>query len=263
MDNISAPVPRPDIPVPKVVFERFSAWFGGVQALREVNLAVLPRERLALIGYAGSGKTTLLRSLNRLHDLTPHYRKEGRILLDGQDLHGPGIDVVSLRRRIGLVSATAGPLPGSVFDSIALPLRMAGEQRLSRIQEQVELGLQRAFLWDDVKDRLQEPVFHLSPGKQRQLALARALAFDPEIVLLDEPAAGLDYVAATLLEDVLDELKAKSTIVFATNDTKQAARASDRTAFFRNGELVEWGPTRQLFTHPAKTLTNNFITERF
>jgi phosphate transport system ATP-binding protein len=263
MDNRNPTDSSPAGSIPQVAFEHFSAWFGHTPALQDVNLEVHPHERLALIGYAGSGKTTLLRSLNRLHDLTPHFRKDGRILLDGQDLHGPGIDVVSLRRRIGLVSATAGPLPGSVFDSIALPLRMAGEQRLSRIQEQVELGLQRAFLWDDLKDRLQEPAFHLSPGKQRQLVLARALAFEPEIVLLDEPAAGLDYVALTLLEDVLDELKAKLTIVFATNDTKQAARASDRTAFFQKGELVEWGPTRQIFTHPANALTNNFITERF
>jgi phosphate transport system ATP-binding protein len=260
---MNTPTPNSANALPKVVFEQYSAWHGKIPALRDVNLKVFAGERLAIIGPAGSGKTTLLRSLNRWHDLIPDFRHQGRILIDGQDIFSHEVDVALLRQRIGMVSAAVMPLPGSIYDNIALAIQMAGERDPGRIRALVESGLKGAFLWDEVKDRLQASAWQLSPGNQRRLNLARALALDPEVLLLDEPCAGLDNLAATALEDTLEELKSKLVVAFATNDIKQAARASDRTAFFLHGELVEWGETWQVFTQPAKALTADFIMERF
>ena len=248
---------------PKAAFRQFSAWFNEKPVLKEIDLEIGPVGRLALIGPANSGKTTLLRSLNRLLDLTPGFRKAGAIFLDGQDIFDPKAEVASLRRRVGLVSSASVSLPGSVFDNIALALKLAGERRSSRLVDAVEQSLGKVWLWEELKDHLEEPALHLPTGVLRRLALARALAFEPEMLLLDEPCSGLDYVSATLLEDVLEQLSAHCPVVFATNDIKQAARASDQTAFLLSGKLVEVGPAQKIFTKPTQSLTSDFITERF
>jgi phosphate transport system ATP-binding protein len=248
---------------PKVVFSHFSVWFGGIQALQDIQLEAFRGQRLALLGAAGSGKSTLLRSLNRRNDLTPGYRHQGSIRLDNQDIFNPKLDTATLRRRIGLVSTPAAILPGSIFDNVAIALRMAGEQNKQRIYEKVQAGLTQAHVWDRVKDQLQRPASNLTTSVILQLSLARTLVLEPEVLLLDEPGAGLDNLAVTMLEDVLEDLKETNAILIATNDLKQAARASDRTAFLHRGELVESGPTRQLFTQPHSEITFNFITERF
>lgn len=255
--------PTPESRAPKVVFDQYSAWFGGQQVLREICLPAFAGERLAVIGPAGSGKTTLLRSLNRLHDLTPEFRHQGRILLDQEDIFHRHMNAASLRQRVALMSPPWMPLPGSIFDNVALALKMAGEHDKQRICRQVETGLKGARLWEQLKDRLDHPAIHLSSGMVRRLGLARSLALDPEVLLIDEPCAGQDNVSATVFEDTLDELKSNLTIIFATNDPRHAARGSDRTAVILKGELIEWGTTRQIFTQPARSETNDFITERF
>ena len=260
---MNAPNPAAGPPEPVVVFHQFSAWFGENPALRQVDLAVYPRERLSLIGPAGSGKTTLLRSLTRLHDLTPRFTHQGIIRLHGQDIFAAAMDVTWLRRQVGYVSSPSTPLPGSVFDNLAIPLRLAGEHEATVLHEKVVQGLQSAFLWEDLKDRLREPALGLNSGAQRRLALARALVFDPAVLLLDDPCAGLDNVTASIFEDVLQEISARRAVVFATHDSKEAARASERTAFLSQGQLIECGATRQVFLQPAQRLTLDFITERF
>jgi phosphate transport system ATP-binding protein len=248
---------------PKVRYDQFSAWYGDKPALRQVTLEVFIGQRLAIIGPAGSGKTTLLHSLNRLPDAASGFKHRGQILLDGQDIFAATVDLSELRRRIGLISTPAIVLPVSIFENIALPLRMAGEHRYDRLYQRVESSLQQARLWDEVKNQLNQNAQHLPMGLVKRLSLARALALEPEVLLFDEPASGLDNMTATLFEDVVQELSPNRAIVYATNDIRQAARASDRTAFFLRGELVECAPTRQLFTHPAQPATHDFITERF
>lgn len=248
---------------PKVVIDHLSAWFGATPALQAISLNIYPFERLAIIGPAGSGKSTLLRCLNRLNDLTPGFRSQGQVFLDGQELLTSPVDVAQLRRKIALVNTDPTPLPGTVFDNIAIALKMAGVRAPAQIDERVETGLRNVFLWDEVKDRLHDPALHLTNEKRKRLSLARALALEPEILLLDEPCASLDNVSATRFEDSLEELKQRYTIVMATNDIKQAARASDKTAFFLKGELVEWNSTRKFFTQPDQRRSHAFITERF
>ncbi len=248
---------------PAVVFCGFSVWFGEKQALQDIQLSACRGQRLALIGAAGSGKSTLLRSLNRSNDMIPGYRCQGSVLLNNWDIHDPRVDVAALRRRVGLVGTPAAVLPGSIFDNVALALKMSGEHSKQRIFEKVQGGLMKVQIWDRVKDRLQESAAGLTTSMILQLSLARTLVLEPEVLLLDEPGAGLDHQVVTMLEDLLEDLKETHTILMATNDLKQAARASDRTAFFQCGSLVECGPTRLLFTRPQSEITCNFITERF
>ena len=248
---------------PKIVVEDFSAFFGSVTALKHVNLNVYPRERLAIIGPATSGKTTLLRSLNRLNDLEWTFSRRGRILLDGRDIYDRDTYVPALRRRLGTVFAVPTPLPWSVYENIAFGPRLAGERARGGLDQIVERSLKGAFLWDEVKDRLREQATNLSGGQQQRLCLARVLALEPEVLLLDEPCSGLDPVSTAKIEDALAELKTRYSIVLVTNNTKQAARASDRTAFFLMGELIECGPTEQLFTNPAHGRTSDYITGHF
>jgi phosphate transport system ATP-binding protein len=248
---------------PKIRVENFSASFGDRQVLRNLSLDICPRERLAIIGPASGGKTTFLRSLNRLNDLSAAFRKSGRILLDGHDIYEPGVDVPALRRRIGMVYAVPIPLPWSIYDNLAYGPRLAGIEKRSRLDEIVENCLRSAFLWDEVKDRLREQATNLSGGQQQRLCVARVLALEPEVLLLDEPCSGLDPISTAKIEDALLELKSRYSIVLVTNNTKQAARASDRTAFFLMGELVEVGPTQQVFTTPAHRRTNEYITGHF
>lgn len=248
---------------PRIRIDDFSASFDGVEVLRKVNLEICACERLAIIGPASSGKTTLLRSLNRLNDLNPSFSYSGRILLDGHDIYGPDVDVPSLRRRIGMVYAVPIPLPWTIYENLTYGPRLAGVTDKRRLDELVETSLRNAFLWDEVKDRLNDLATNLSGGQQQRMCLARVLALEPEVLLLDEPCSGLDPISTAKIEDALAQLKSKYSIVLVTNNTKQAARASDRTAFFLMGELIEVGFTQQVFTNPRDNRTSEYITGHF
>ncbi|GMV96469.1 MAG: phosphate import ATP-binding protein PstB [Phycisphaerae bacterium] len=241
----------------------FTASFDGRPVIRNLNLEIFPHERLAIIGPASSGKTTFLRSLNRLNDLTPEFAHTGEIRMDGQDIYDPDVDVPALRRRVGMVYAVPVPLPWSIYDNLAYGLKLAGVRDRACREARIEAALRGAVLWDEVKDRLREPAHHLSGGQQQRLCIARVLALEPEVLILDEPCSGLDPISTGKIEDALLELKARHTIVLVTNNTKQAARASDRTAFFLMGELIEVGPTSEIFTRPRDQRTDNYLVGQF
>jgi len=255
--------PPPSAGPPKVLVEDFGAAFGGAAVLQHLDLEIRDRERLAIIGPASSGKTTFLRSLNRLNDLDPRFSHTGRILLDGKEIHDADLDAAALRRRIGMVYAVPIPLPWSIHENLTYGPRLAGVTDRARLDEVAETALRNAFLWDEVKDRLREPAANLSGGQQQRLCVARVLALQPEVLLLDEPCSGLDPISTARIEEALAQLKEKYAIVLVTNNTKQAARASDRTAFFLMGELVECGPTNEVFTNPKHRRTNEYITGHF
>lgn len=248
---------------PRICFSHYHVWIEQTVVLQDVNLEIFNGERLAVIGQAGSGKTTLLRSLNRLHEMIPGWRHQGQILLDGEDILASVIDNSDLRRRIGLIVAQSPALPGSIFENIAIALRLAGMHDKQKIWERVQAGLQQVQLWDQYQHRLHENTLHLPTQVIQRLNLARTLALEPDVLLFDDLCSGLDNVSATMLEDILEELKERYLILFTTNDLKLAARASDRVAFFHQGELIEWGVTRQVFTQPKEILTHNFLTGRF
>lgn len=241
----------------------FTAFFDGQPAVKDLNLEILPHERLAIIGPARSGKTTFLRSLNRLNDLYPGFAHTGKILRDGTDIYDAAIDVAELRRKVGMVYAMPVPLPWSIYDNLVYGLRLAGIRDRATLDERVETALGYAFLWKEVKDRLREPANVLSGGQQQRLCIARVLVLEPEVLILDEPCSGLDPISTAKIEDALVALKETHSIVLVTNNTKQAARASDRTAFFLLGDLVEIGPTAQLFTRPTQKQTNDYLTGQF
>ena len=247
----------------KIALRKFCAFFGETRVLDSITLDILPNERMAIIGPASGGKTTLLRSLNRLNDLEVGFDHSGEILLDGQDIFARDFDVTSLRRRVGMVYAVPNPLPWSIYENLAYGPKLAGVRGRSSLDEIVERSLRQAFLWDEVKDRLRMLATDMSGGQQQRLCLARVLALEPEVLLLDEPCSGLDPISTAKIEDALLELKSKFSIVLVTNNTKQAARASERTAFFLMGELIECAPTRQLFTNPAHSRTSDYITGHF
>jgi phosphate transport system ATP-binding protein len=248
---------------PKIVVREFTATFGGKPAIKGLNLEVHPRERLAIIGPASSGKTTFLRCLNRLNDLHEGFGRAGQILLDGQDIYDPRMDVADLRRRVGMVYAVPVPLPWSIYDNLVYGLKLAGIRDRATQEQRVEAALKGMVLWDEVKDRLRDPAHNLSGGQQQRLCLARVLALEPEVLILDEPCSGLDPISTGKIEDALVELKARHSIVLVTNNTKQAARASDRTAFLLMGELVEIGSTEQVFTRPSDQRTNDYLVGQF
>ena len=247
----------------KIQVRDFTAMFGGKPALKHLNLDVLPRERLAIIGPSASGKTSFLRCLNRLNDLHPGFTCTGQILFDGKDIYDPDVDVAELRRRIGMVYAVPVPLPWSIYDNLVYGLKLAGIRDRATLDARVETSLRSVVLWDEVKDRLKEPARNLSGGQQQRVCLARVLALEPEVLILDEPCSGLDPISTRKIEDALVELKDSHAIVLVTNNTKQAARSSDRTAFFLSGDLVEVGPTTQLFTTPVNQCTNDYIVGQF
>ncbi len=263
--NIPKPanILKADMVNAKIAVEDFSVFIEHKPILRQLNLQVFPGERLAIIGPAGSGKSTLIRSLNRLNDLAHQFTRTGRILLDGQDIFSSAMNVAALRRRVGLVSSTILPLPGSIFENVAVSLRLAGMRDHTALCQRVTASLQQVYLWTEVQERLDSEALRLNSEQQQRLTLARVLALSPEVLLLDEPGAGLDPLATNKFEDILDELKAKITMVLVTNDNQQAARASERTAFLLNGELVECGPTEQIFFNPAQARTHDYITGRF
>jgi phosphate transport system ATP-binding protein len=248
---------------PRIHFSHYHVWIGETAVLRDIDLEIFSAERLAIIGQAGSGKTTLLRSLNRLNEMIHGWRHQGSILFHDKDILAPDVDSSALRRRIGLIAAQSPALPGTIFENIAIALRLAGVHDKQKIWERVQAGLAEVHLWDQFQNRLSEKALYLPTQIVQRMNLARALALEPEILLFDDLCAGLDNVSATLLEDILEELKERYVIVFTTNNPKLAARASDRVAFFHRGEMIEWGTTRQIFTQPKEMLTHNFITERF
>ncbi|MBI5600635.1 MAG: phosphate ABC transporter ATP-binding protein [Gemmatimonadetes bacterium] len=246
-----------------VAVENFSFWYGAKQALFDISLNLVPREVTALIGPSGCGKSTFLRSINRMHDLLPGTRSTGRILLDGEDVLDRRLDVVQLRQRIGMVFQRSNPFPKSIYDNVAWGPRLNRRPSRSELDEIVEQALRRAALWDEVKDRLRTSALGLSGGQQQRLCIARALANEPEVLLLDEPASALDPIATQRIEELLWELKKELTIVIVTHNLQQAGRVSDRTAFFYLGQLIEYGPTDQLFTAPREERTEAYITGRF
>ena len=264
----AAPVPTPGPSAPASSVVRVEAvhldfFYGDRQALFDVSLAVPEKSVSALIGPSGCGKSTFLRCLNRMNDLIPDTRVEGKVLLDGEDLYSSGVDVVALRRRVGMVFQKSNPFPKSVFDNVAYGLRINGIGTKSEMSERVEMALQRAALWDEVKDRLRAPALALSGGQQQRLCIARALAVEPEVLLMDEPASALDPIATQKIEELIYELKTAFTIVIVTHNMQQAARVSDRTAFFMMGRLIEYERTDKIFTNPGQKVTEDYITGRF
>ena len=241
----------------------FSFWYGSKQALHDVSVTIPARAVTALIGPSGCGKSTFLRSINRLNALIPGVRHSGEILLDGEDVYGKGIDLVALRQGVGMVFQRWNPFPKSIYDNVAYGPRINGGVSRTQIDEIVEQSLRRAALWDEVKDRLRQSALGLSGGQQQRLCIARALANEPEVLLLDEPASALDPIATQKIEELLYELRSELTIVIVTHNMQQAARVSDYTAFFYLGRLVEVNETRQLFTTPREERTEAYITGRF
>ena len=239
-------------------------FYGQKQAVNNVDFEVQRGSVNALIGPSGCGKTTFLRAINRMHDLTPGARVTGTILLDGQDIYDPAVDPVSMRRRVGMVFQKPNPFPTmSVFDNVVSGLKLAGERNNGKLMEVAERSLRGAALWDEVKDRLKTPATGLSGGQQQRLCIARALAVDPEILLMDEPTSALDPASTSTIEDLMTELKKVTTIIIVTHNMQQAARVSDTASFFLNGDLVEHGPTDQIFTSPRDERTEAYVTGRF
>ena len=252
----------------KVAAQNVDFYYGDFHALREIDLEVAAHQVTALIGPSGCGKSTFLRCLNRMNDLIPRVRVQGRILLDGDDIYASGVDVVHLRRRIGMVFQKPNPFPKSIFDNIAYGLRVNGVKDKKVIDHLVEQSLIQAALWDEVKDRLQDTALGLSGGQQQRLCIARALAIQPEIILMDEPCSALDPIATQKIEELIHALKENYTILIVTHNMQQAARVSDFTAFFmvddnRTGSLAEFGDTKQIFTRPQNKQTEDYITGRF
>jgi len=248
---------------PKICVRGLNFYYGNLQALKNVTMDIPANKVTALIGPSGCGKTTFLRCLNRMNDIIENIRIEGEILLDGKNIYAPGVDVVEIRRRVGMVFQKSNPFPKSIYDNVAYGLRINGMRDKREIRARVEKSLRDAALWEDVKDRLQSSALELSGGQQQRLCIARALAIEPEVLLMDEPASALDPGATQKIEDLIQELKRKYTIVIVTHNMQQAARVSDLTAFFYHGELIEMDLTSKIFTNPNKKQTEDYITGRF
>ncbi len=247
----------------KIQVRNLHLYYGSFHALRGINLDIYANRITAIIGPSGCGKSTFLRCLNRMNDLIDGVRVEGEVLLDGMNIYDSNMDVVTLRRRVGMVFQKPNPFPKSIFDNVAYGPRIHGIRDKRKLQEIVERALRDAGLWEEVKDRLYRSALELSGGQQQRLCIARVLAVEPEVILLDEPASALDPTATLRLEDLLYELKSRYTIVIVTHNMQQAARISDFTAFFLNGELIEFGPTDKIFTRPDDPRTEAYITGRF
>ncbi len=238
-------------------------FYGNFQALSNINMDILKNHVTGLIGPSGCGKSTFLRSLNRMNDIILGTRVEGKIMLDGEDIYDRNIDVVDLRRKVGMVFQKSNPFPKSIFENVAYGLRINGEHKMSTIAQRMEQSLKNAALWEEVKDRLNDSAMDLSGGQQQRLCIARALAVQPEVILMDEPASALDPLATQKIEELIFELREQYTIVIVTHNMQQAARISDHTAFFYLGELIEFGETDQIFTRPKLKKTEDYITGRF
>jgi len=247
----------------KIDVRQFNFFYGPNQALKDINLTIRARQITALIGPSGCGKSTFLRSLNRMNDTIKGTRAQGEILLNGKNIYDPDMDVVELRRRVGLVFQRPNPFPQSIYDNVAFGPRILGLDKDQCLDEIVERSLRGAALWDEVKDRLKRPALTLDAGEQQRLCIARVIAVEPEVILMDEPCSALDPIATLKIEDLMRELAHSYTIVIVTHNMQQAARISDMTGFFWLGKLIEYGYTGQIFTRPREKLTEDYITGRF
>jgi phosphate transport system ATP-binding protein len=247
-----------------IIVEKLNFFYGVKRALEEITIRIPAHLVTAFIGPSGCGKSTFLRTLNRMNDIIPGTRVEGRVEIEGRDIYAPGTDVVALRRRVGMVFQKSNPFPKTIFENVAYGVRINGLARSrAELHERVEESLRSAAIWEEVKDRLHDSALALSGGQQQRLCIARALAVTPEILLMDEPASALDPIATQRIEELIYSLKSRYTIVIVTHNMQQAARVSDRTAFFWLGRLVEYGATDQLFTNPAEKVTEDYVTGRF
>ncbi len=251
------------MPERKIEVNDFNFYYGKAHAIKNVSLDIYENSVLGIIGPSGCGKSTFLRSINRMNDTIPEVRYGGSIRLEGRDILDPGTDVVELRRKVGMVFQKSNPFPKSIFDNVAYGLRINGVKDKCYIASRVEASLRGAALWSEVKDRLHVSAFDLSGGQQQRLCIARALAVEPEVILMDEPASALDPTATAKIEELIRELKERYTIVIVTHNMQQAARISDYTAFFMMGELIEYDDTDKVFTNPSKKITEEYITGRF
>jgi phosphate transport system ATP-binding protein len=260
-EPVKKPAPSGDL---KLQIRSLDAWFGKKQALFGVNLDIKPREVTAMIGPSGCGKSTLLRCLNRMHETVPGTSVKGEVIYDGQQILGDAVDAVAVRRRIGMVFQKPTPFPTlSIFENVAAGMRLHGERDSHKIQRTVESTLRRAALWEEVKDVIHKPGGSLSGGQQQRLCIARALAIETDVLLLDEPCSALDPISTAKIEELLFELKSSYTIVIVTHNMQQASRVSEKTLFMLSGKVIEFGDTNQVFTAPAQKLTEDYITGRF
>jgi phosphate transport system ATP-binding protein len=247
----------------KMFVRNLNFYYGSVQALKNANLEILANRVTALIGPSGCGKTTFLRCLNRMNDVVEGARVEGQILLDGEDIYAPEMDPVQIRRRVGMVFQKSNPFPKTIFENVAYGLKINGSYSKKEITDRVEKSLKDAALWNEVANRLHDSAMEVSGGQQQRLCIARALAVEPEVILMDEPASALDPIATQKIEELIQELKNKYTIVIVTHNMQQAARVSDYTAFFYLGELIEVDRTEKIFTKPGRKKTEDYVTGRF
>jgi len=247
----------------KMKAEGLNFFYGTFHALKNIALDIKERQITSLIGPSGCGKSTFLRTLNRMNDLIPHSRVSGTVLLDGKNIYDPEVNPVNLRQRVGMVFQRPNPFPKSIYDNVAFGPTVLGNRQKPTLQEIVEKSLKGAALWDEVADRLQKPATELSLGQQQRLCVARVLAIQPEVILMDEPCSALDPMATLRIEELMQELKQNYTIVIVTHNMQQAARASDWVGFFLLGELLEYGPSKEIFTNPKDSRTENYITGRY
>ncbi|MCB1120968.1 MAG: phosphate ABC transporter ATP-binding protein [Verrucomicrobiae bacterium] len=241
----------------------YSFWYGSAKVLHDLNLSMPKQKVTAFIGPSGCGKSTLLRNFNRMNDLVPDARHEGDIEIGGQSIYDPLIEVISLRKRIGMVFQKSNPFPKSIYENVVYSLRVAGKKKKSHLDEVAERSLRAAALWDEVKDRLGESAFSLSGGQMQRLCIARAIANEPEVILMDEPCSALDPIATAKVEELINELKEQFTIVIVTHNMQQAARVSDKTAFFFLGKLIEYNYTKEIFLNPKNEQTEAYVSGRF
>jgi phosphate transport system ATP-binding protein len=260
--GVTTPLVKSD-GAPKIRVGEFNFFYGPSQVLHQINLEIPQKKVTAFIGPSGCGKSTLLRSINRMNDIIAGTRVEGLMEIDGENVYARDMDVVALRRRVGMVFQKSNPFPKSIYENVAYGLRIGGIRNKAVLDEVVESSLTRAALWNEVKDRLGGSALALSGGQQQRLCIARALAVDPDILLMDEPASALDPIATQKIEELVYDLKDNYTIVIVTHNMQQAARVSDKTAFFMLGKLVEFGETREIFMTPRETMTEDYITGRF
>ena len=247
----------------KMEVKKLNLWYGKAQALYDVDMPVKQHKVTSIIGPSGCGKSTLIRCLNRMNDIIPLCRIEGSVYLDAKDIYGKNMDVVDVRKKVGMVFQKPNPFPKSIYENIAYGSRVAGANDKKKLDVIVESSLKEAFLWDEVSERLDESAMGLSGGQQQRLCIARALAIKPEVILMDEPCSSLDPIATAKIEDLIYKLKQKYTVIIVTHNMQQAARVSDNAAYMYLGKLIEFGETKQIFENPKEELTENYITGRF
>lgn len=247
----------------KIETRNLHLYYGSFHALKDVNISIRDRQITALIGPSGCGKSTFLRTLNRMNELIPHTRTDGAVMLDDQDIYQPGTDVVSLRKRVGMVFQRPNPFPKSIFDNVAFGLKVLGTFSKKEIESKVEQSLKDAAIWPEVSEKLHQNALSLALGQQQRLCIARVLAVQPEVVLMDEPCSALDPIATLKIEELMQELKKNYAIVIVTHNMQQAARTSDWTGFFLLGEMLEYAPTQDIFTRPRDKRTENYVTGRY